>query len=250
MEKFIINTALILGFAGSLHCVSMCGPIALLISLDKNNVLKMIFQNMIYQLGRIVSYTILGLFFGIIGHSFSLIGLHKIISIFFGLNILISVFFSKKIHIHFLNKYIIKVITRIQSYIILFIKKQNFFYLFIVGVLNGFLPCGLLYIAIVTSITMGNLLYGGVFMFYFGIGTIPIMFITIIIGNYIKYYINNIIKYILPIILSFIGMLLILRGSGLDIKYISPSNISFSLEQKKINFSHNSHLKLSHNHCH
>lgn len=247
MEQFIINTAFILGFAGSLHCVSMCGPIALLISLDKKNVLKMIFQNMIYQLGRIISYTILGLFFGIIGHSFSLIGLHKIISIFFGLNILISVCLSKTIHIQFINKYIIKFINRIQSNIILFINKKNLFYLFIVGLLNGFLPCGLLYIAIVTSITMGNLLYGGVFMFYFGIGTIPIMFIIIIIGNYIKYYINN-FKYILPIILSFIGILLILRGSGLDIKYISPSNISFSLEQKKINFSHNP--KLSHNHCH
>lgn len=251
MEKLIINTAFILGFAGSLHCFSMCGPISIILPIDRNNFIKMIFQNITYQLGRILSYTILGLFFGIIGHSFSLIGIHKIISIFLGLNILIYVFFSKRIfkNIKFLNKYIIKVINIIQSYIILFIKNKKIFSLFIIGILNGFLPCGLLYIAIITSISMGNILYGALFMLYFGIGTIPIMFITAILGNYIKHYINNnITRLIIPITLSFVGILLFLRGSGLDIKYLSPSNKSFSLKEYKINFFKKNNSKY-HN-CH
>lgn len=252
MEKLIINTAFILGFAGSLHCFSMCGPISLLLPINRKKIIKMIFQNIIYQLGRILSYTILGLFFGIIGHSFSLIGLHKIISIFLGLNILLYVFFYKKIfYIKFLNQYLIKIINIFQSYIVYFIKKNNFFSLFIVGLLNGLLPCGLLYIAIFTSISMGNILYGGLFMLYFGIGTIPIMFITTIIGNYIKYFIkNNITKIIIPITLSFVGILLFLRGFGLDIKYLSPSNRSFDLKKYKINIYKKTHLKEYNSNCH
>lgn len=251
MEKLIINTGFILGFAGSLHCFSMCGPISLLIPIDRQKNIKMILQNITYQLGRVFSYTILGLFFGIIGHSVSLIGLHKILSIGIGINILIYVFFSKKIlnNVIYINKYIIKIINIIQSYIVLFIRNKSFFSLFIVGLLNGFLPCGLLYIAIFTSISMGNVLSGVLFMLNFGIGTIPIMFTTAIVGNYIKYFIkNNITRFIIPITLCFVGILLFLRGSGLNIKYLSPSNKVFALKEYKINLLKNN-IKRDITHC-
>ncbi|XOD68037.1 MAG: sulfite exporter TauE/SafE family protein [Flavobacteriales bacterium Tduv] len=225
METLIIGTAFLLGFSGSLHCFGMCGPIAFTIAVDRNNHLKRLFQNITYQLGRVISYTSLGLFFGIIGYGFSLAGFHKILSILLGLGMMASVFFSKKK----LNK--IKPLRsytfwlgRVQSALGGFIRKKNFSALFITGFLNGLLPCGLVYASVNAAMSMGNIFSSGLFMLYFGMGTVPLMFITVIMGNFISLRIRNKILRVAPVIVFFVGFLLIFRSLGLGIPYISPVN--------------------------
>ncbi|RIU86174.1 sulfite exporter TauE/SafE family protein [Candidatus Karelsulcia muelleri] len=105
MEKLnYINIGFILGLISSIHCFSMCGPITFLISIDRENKMKILITNIIYQIGRIISYILLGFIFGTIGYGFSLAGFQKKISLFLGLNIIISFFFKKKIS----TKYILK----------------------------------------------------------------------------------------------------------------------------------------------
>lgn len=223
METLIIYTAFLLGFSGSLHCFGMCGPIAFSIIIDRKHYLKMFFQNIIYQFGRIVSYTILGILFGIIGYGFSLAGFHKILSFSLGLGMIISILISKKKLKKF--KFLINytpLLSKIKVILSDFIKKKTFYTLFITGILNGLLPCGLVYIAVTTAMSTGKVVLSGLFMLYFGIGTIPLMFTTMILGNFINFHIKNKILKTTQIIIFFIGFLLILRSLELNIKYISP----------------------------
>lgn len=225
MEKIFISTAFFLGFAGSLHCFSMCSPISIIMLTEKKISFKILLNNLLYQIGRLTSYIILGILFSFLGKSFSLIGLHKIISLLLGLFIILYIFYFKLyINIRFINIFYIKFINFFQKKLICFLKKKNLFSAFLIGILNGLLPCGLLYLAITTSISMGDIINGIYFMLFFGIGTIPIMLTSLLLGNIIKINLinNNFIKYITPILLFFMSILLFLRGLGLGIPYISP----------------------------
>src|SRR5690606_2639087 len=93
---------------------------------------------------------------------------------------------------------------------------------FIAGLLNGFLPCGMVYMALATALNTGSVLGGGKFMLLFGLGTLPLMLITGIAGNYIKRYIPFKLSTWLPALFLIMGIWFILRGSNLDIPYLSP----------------------------
>lgn len=234
METLIIGTAFFLGFAGSLHCFGMCGPIAFAIAVDRNNYLKMISQNITYQFGRIISYTALGIFFGMIGYGFSLAGFHKILSLLLGLGMMTSVFFSKKRLNRFrpLRPYKLW-LGRLQSALGGFIRKKTFSALFITGLLNGLLPCGLVYTAVTAAISMGNTLSGGLFMLYFGMGTVPLMFVTVMIGNFISLRIRNKMLRVNSLMVFFLGFLLVLRTLSLGIAYLSPLNEALHPQEQR-----------------
>lgn len=225
METLTIGMAFFLGFAGSLHCFGMCGPIAFAIAVDRNNYLKMILQNIIYQFGRVFSYSVLGIFFGMIGYGFSLAGFHKILSLLLGLGMMTSVLLSKKRLNRFrlLSPYVLW-LGQLQSALGGFIRKKTFSALFITGLFNGLLPCGLVYVAVTAAMSMGNTLSGGLFMLYFGMGTVPLMFFTVIIGNFIDLRIRNKIFRVAPLMIFFVGFILVLRSLGLGIPYVSPLN--------------------------
>lgn len=223
MDSLIVSTAFLLGFAGSLHCFGMCGPIAFAIRVDRNGSLKMIFQNLTYQSGRIVSYTALGILFGLIGYSLSLAGFHKMLSLLLGLGMMTSVFFSK----NFLNKFsplkpYASVWSRLHSALSGFIRRKNFSALFFTGILNGLLPCGLVYTALTAVLSTGGVFAGGLFMLCFGLGTVPLMFVTVMMGNFISLGIRNKALKIIPVVVFFVGFLLVLRSLGLGIPYVSP----------------------------
>ncbi len=96
--------------------------------------------------------------------------------------------------------------------------------LFIIGFLNGFLPCGFVYMALIGSISMGNTIYGSFYMILFGLGTVPMMSLAPIFGNFINLNIRNKIQKAIPVFVVIIGILFILRGLGLGIPYISPAD--------------------------
>ncbi|BAO66317.1 sulfite exporter TauE/SafE family protein [Candidatus Karelsulcia muelleri] len=222
MEKLnYITIGFILGLISSIHCFSMCGPITFFFSLERENKIKMLIKNLLYQIGRIISYILLGFIFGIIGYEFALAGFQKKLSLFLGGNLICSFFFKKKYNIYFFLKKIIS--------LIFFFKKKSFF---IIGILNGLLPCSIVYIAISIAISIGNIFWGVMFMFYFGLGTVPMMFTTFSIGKYINFNIKNILLNNITILTLIIGILLLIRGLGLGLPYVSP--IEYSLLTKQI----------------
>lgn len=224
MDFTIIILALTIGLTSSLHCVGMCGPIALSLGLEAENKLKFSIRNLTYQLGRITTYTILGAILGIIGESFSFAGFQSYLSIAIGVLMIIMVMIPQFYEngassLKPINQLMLQVKRLLGRYLI----KKDTKSLYIVGVLNGLLPCGTVYASLTAAIAMGSIFKSATFMFFFGLGTLPLMFATVLFGNFLSVQQRQTILKILPIITIILGILFILRGLELNIPFISPS---------------------------
>lgn len=230
-------SAFIFGLLGSFHCVGMCGPIAFLLPVDRENELKKFFQVFLYHLGRISSYAIIGLLFGLLGKSFSLFGLQQQLSILVGvLMILAMIIPYKKLNKYNGSKPMFKLVSRVKSSLGKQLKKKTADTFFTIGFLNGFLPCGLVYMAVFAAIASANALQGSLYMALFGAGTIPLMTTAIYFGNFISVNVRSKIRKTVPAFVIIIGLLFILRGMGLGIPYLSPTEI-----EPEITASHSCH---------
>jgi uncharacterized protein len=215
--------ALSLGFLGSFHCVGMCGPIALALPLSKTSKLARLVGGLIYNFGRILTYSLLGGLFGLLGKTFVIAGYQQSLSITLGLLILIMVFLPEsKLSRFRLTGEILSVIGRIKNQFSALFLKKNYSSLFFIGLLNGLLPCGLVYLGIVGAIATGDSARGALFMAVFGLGTIPTMLSISLISNSISLGVRNKIRKAVPVFIVVMAVLLILRGLNLDIPYISP----------------------------
>ncbi len=217
----IILSGLSIGILGSFHCVGMCGPLALALPVHKFSDLKKYSSILLYNFGRAFSYAIMGLVFGIICQSFSFFKLQQYLSIFSGSFILLVLILSYfgKAESSWLAPFTIKIKNKLSGY--LKAEKTPFSFLSI-GIINGFLPCGLVYIAIATSIATGSILKSALLMFAFGMGTLPIMSLTMYFGKYISLSFRSVLTKMTPYIISCVAVLLILRGLNLGIPYVSP----------------------------
>jgi sulfite exporter TauE/SafE len=232
MTFAIVIAALVLGFLGSFHCIGMCGPIALTLPVQHLNGFRKFTGILIYNSGRVFTYAVLGLLFGIIGMSFNLFGWQQILSILLGSLLVlffISSFFKKRIFKNqfiqkYWNKYIIRWLTPL-------FHKKNMGNLFLIGLLNGLLPCGLVYMAVAGALATGNIINSSLFMAFFGLGTLPAMITMSFAGGFISLSMRNKIRKSVPYIIGLMGILLILRGMNLNIPYLSPAmSIHHSVE--------------------
>ncbi|ACU52861.1 hypothetical protein SMDSEM_153 [Candidatus Sulcia muelleri SMDSEM] len=219
MEKLncsYISLGFLLGIISSIHCFSMCGPITFFFLKKKENqMLKKNFNNFNYQIGRMISYILLGYIFGTIGYRLNLIGYQKKTSLFLGGNIIFSSLMKR-------NHLIIKNPLYFLLKKLIFLKK-NFF--FLKGLFNGLIPCSIVYIAISIAISIGNSLLGGIFMFYFGLGTVPMMFtlFSISIKNLLIFNLKKILN--ITLLKIIMGFLLLIRGLGIIDFYPNPKLI-------------------------
>lgn len=216
-------TAFSIGLLGSLHCVGMCGPIAFALPLDRSNKSAQWMGGLLYNIGRTVSYFLLGLVFGTIGFGFSLAGFQQWVSITVGVIIILSVLlptFSKKLPINF--SFYTLWLGKLKGELSKRFGKSTYQNLFAIGLLNGLLPCGLVYIAIAGSIAMQSPLNGGLFMAAFGLGTLPMMLGVAFYGNQLKQWFQPRFKNFIPVFIVVIGAMFILRGMNLGIPYLSP----------------------------
>jgi len=94
-----------------------------------------------------------------------------------------------------------------------------------IGFLNGFLPCGLVYIAVFGAIAAGNIAQGSLYMVLFGAGTIPLMTTAVYFSGFLKGNRKQKIQKLIPVFVVLMGTLFILRGLGLGIPYISPKPV-------------------------
>lgn len=213
----------ILGLLGSLHCVGMCGPLAMALPLSSKEKLQVIFQSLIYNLGRISTYALMGLFMGLMGWGIALAGYQKLFSILLGAALIISAIFSFSLEQRLLrNAWFHRAINLLKSKLSQLLSINSRSSAFRIGLLNGLLPCGLVYIALAGAIAYGNTLSGAIHMAAFGFGTLPLMFGVMVFGNLYKSSFSGFRKWI-PAGLVVFGLFLIYRGMMLDV----PADLQF-----------------------
>ncbi|GAA4275441.1 sulfite exporter TauE/SafE family protein [Aquimarina mytili] len=219
----MLASALILGILGSFHCIGMCGPIAFMLPVSRSNSVQKFLQIFLYHLGRLLAYSIIGLFFGLLGKSLKIFGIQQGISITIGVLMILIVL----IPTHFLTKYnvtkpIYILISKVKSALGTALKKRTPDTFLTIGFLNGFLPCGLVYMAVFGAIAYGDALESSLYMLLFGLGTIPLMTSAVYAGNFLKGKAQKHVQKVIPLFIIIIGLLFIVRGLGLGIPYLSP----------------------------
>jgi sulfite exporter TauE/SafE len=217
-----LTTALLLGFVSSLHCGGMCGPIALSLPHAQNRQLD-ISGKLLYNLGRIVTYSMLGALFGLFGKGLALAGIQQAISITLGVILALVSLLSYKpdlmIHrVNFLKKFYSFVVSCFSGYL----NNPSLVSMLYIGMLNGLLPCGVVYIALAGSLASGNVMHGMAYMALFGLGTLPVMLFISMAGKMLSFRLRNIFRKAVPAVMLFFAALLIVRGLNLNIPYISP----------------------------
>jgi len=215
--------AFLLGLLGSLHCAVMCGPLMLSLPLSKKNYLASAMQLMLYQGGRILIYTMLGLFVGGIGNSIKVFTNQETLSLIIGI---ILVFFTL---LHFTGRYLNQ-FNSLQAKLIAPISKLMGkvyglpYWGFFAGMLNGLIPCGMVYLALATALNSASVKEAASFMFLFGLGTTPLMLGISLGGIYLKRYIRFNPNKLIPWFMLFIGTLFIMRALALGIPFLSPNH--------------------------
>ncbi len=227
----MLYTALIFGLISSFHCVGMCGPIAMMLPVDRTNEAKKVLQILTYHVGKLTAYGALGLVFGLLGKSFYVAGWQQQMSIILGILMITVAIVPEKVFARYnFSKPVYKIISNVKSKLGKQFKSKSYSSLFTIGLLNGFLPCGMVYVAIFGAIAMQSVSFGVLYMLLFGVGTIPMLTVVVYVSQFLSFSFRNTLQKVIPIVAIAIGMLFIIRGLGLDIPYVSPSNLSLFVQ--------------------
>lgn len=222
----MLISAIILGLMGSLHCVGMCGPIAFMLPVDRTNDYRKFGQVFLYHFGRLLAYGLIGLVFGLLGKGLYVFGMQQKLSILIGIVMIVLVLIPYNSLKRFsLAKPVYRLISKIKSRLGQELKKKSPDTFITIGFLNGFLPCGLVYMALFGAIAMGDALEGSLYMVLFGLGTVPLMTTAIYFSGLLKGAMRQRVQRLIPVFIVLIGALFILRGLGLGIPYLSPAPV-------------------------
>ncbi len=216
-------TAFVLGAVSSFHCVGMCGPIAISVPVHYLPATQKITGIILYNLGRIFTYGVLGLIVGFIGRQAYLVGIQQSVSIILGAVLLI--FFAASLFKRsgtFRFRFAERFTHRLQAGIVKYMQQKKRSAMPMLGVANGLLPCGMVYFALTGALASGTVQAGVLFMVAFGAGTFPAMFILSFFGSMIGLHARNRMRKAVPFVMLVMGVLLVLRGLNLNIPYISP----------------------------
>lgn len=216
-------TALLIGFAGSFHCIGMCGPIALALPIKGFSNKTFLPGRFLYNFGRVIAYVFLGGIFGLLGEKLIFAGFQQGLSISLGIFILIILI----IPVRYRNILLaVPVIQRLIGFIKSGISKQfksnGLVALLITGILNGFLPCGFVYVGLAAAAAAGTMLKGAAVMVMFGLGTVPVMMAVSTFSKIISISFRRKLSKAVPYFAATLAIIFILRGLSLGIKYISP----------------------------
>jgi len=230
----IIFTGLLLGLMGSFHCVGMCGPIALALPLRGNSFLEKAFGGILYNLGRTVTYGLMGAVFGLLGQGLEMMGFQRWISVIMGSVMILSVLFPALFKNMGFESGIFSFVGSLKKKLQKLFAVKSYGGLFSIGVLNGLLPCGLVYMAIAGALGTGDITFSTLFMVLFGLGTLPILLVISLAGNVITTKARTKLTKIVPFVIVFVGIIFVLRGLSLGIPFLSPpeEKIKQKFEQK------------------
>jgi len=214
-----LAAALIIGFTGSLHCVGMCGPLAMIVPLRGHKWAAII----TYHLSRISVYALLGFAFGSLGAQLVILESGQRFTLILGSALLLffvvpAIFprwgFSSKVSGLAIGFYGKLSKPAMQS--------KSFLSVAVLGAINGLLPCGLVYVALAGAVSSGSGLSGALFMLAIGLGTFPATITIMSLRNYINPYIQRFSRFAVPVVAGALAVMLIARGLNLDIPFLSP----------------------------
>lgn len=217
-------TAFTIGIVGSLHCLGMCGPIAMAIPYQAKNKWLTAINIMQYHLGRVITYAILGGLIGLLGRGIFLAGMQKSFSVGAGIFLLIMAVFSLKLSSNLVSIPVVnRVFFWVKSAMGNLLKNKSPSSILFIGMLNGLLPCGLVYMAIVGALSTGEVVKGMGYMALFGLGTVPLVLLASVAGTFASLRLRNTLRKLVPVFLVAFAVLLIMRGLNFDL----PANFSF-----------------------
>jgi len=212
---------LTVGLMGSFHCIGMCGPLALNLPIHKLAGWSRYTAILAYNIGRVVTYAGLGVLFGMLGSGFRLWGFQQVLSIAIGAFILL--FLLSKSPLLSGIRWISRIQGKINGLLARKLAGPKYTGSFLViGLLNGLLPCGLVYLAMAAAIASADIAQGVVIMAGFGFGTIPMMAAMMVAGHKIPVSIRANLRKAVPVFIGAMAIVLILRGLNLGIPWISP----------------------------
>lgn len=207
-----------MGLLGSLHCAGMCAPIALALPYPAHTNWGRLQSILLYNLGRLITYSLLGLIFGLLGKGLFLAGWQQAVSIVMGIFLLLlsfSLFNPERTLLS--NGFISRVYFWLKQQLGKRLQRHGNRSIFLVGMLNGILPCGLVYLAIIGALTAEHAWQGMFYMASFGLGTFPLMIAVVWSGTWLKPGIRSIFTRFYPLVLFALAVLLIWRGLLLQI---------------------------------
>ncbi len=219
MNTFSYTLALLMGFTGSLHCAGMCGPIVWIMPFQQFSGIKKIAALGLYHLGRLSVYAGLA----VILHSFRSLfdpKLQQYISIGLGISLLlVGILTFIPNHV---AKFNLPWSEFVKKQLGKFIGNPSMGTMAVTGVLNGLLPCGLVYMALSTSLTAQSATQSAAMMYVFGLGTLPMLVSITLLKTKLSILRTTHVRKLVPVMVFAFGCLFVLRGMNLGVPYLSP----------------------------
>jgi len=216
----MLLSALILGLVSSLHCIAMCGPLAMMLPLSRHNPARKALELMSYHSGRMTGYGTLGLAFGLFGRGLYLAGMQQWLSIIAGVIIILIIIVPEKTFARYnFSAPVYRLISGARNAMGSRLRNPSLHSLFLVGLLNGFLPCAMVYAALFGALATQEVLTGGLYMILFGLGTAPLMCGVSYVAGFFTTPVRNAVQKVIPVAMVAVGLLFILRGLSLGTSY-------------------------------
>ena len=232
-------TAFIIGLAGSLHCIGMCGPIAVALPMGEVSRIRLLAGRVAYNAGRILTYALLGLGAGLVGQAVRVSGYQQALSITLGGLILLAVVLPGKFGAILMgSKMHARLFEPVHRLWGRLFNQQSMSALVAIGLFNGFLPCGLVYAALAGAATGGAPLAGAPYMAVFGLGTLPVMLAVSLLGRWLGAGLRMRLRRLIPVGAVILGLLFVMRGLSLGIPFISPQIQQDSIGRTEVKCCH------------
>ena len=220
----VFEIGFLMGLIGSVHCMGMCGPLVMALPISDQSYFQKWGSIFLYHLGKISTYTLLGVVLGYFGSSLPFYGAQEHLSIVLGTIMLLYVLYVFILKWNWASSFFKSnsiytvIIKKMGS---LFKSKKSTAFYFI-GFLNGLLPCGMVYVALTSALATQSVLQGAAIMVFFGLGTMPALLMVTMGGQYLGRPLRSKLQALLPVFIFSMGIMLILRGLSLGIPYLSP----------------------------
>jgi uncharacterized protein len=212
----------LIGLLGSMHCIGMCGGFVAMYSLKKPAAAPSLPFHLLYNMGRITTYTLIGGTLGYIGSFASLLGTHRgipgavlllsgVVMVLMGLNL--AGILGKR---GLFEDTGITERTFFRTSLHRILALESAWGTLLLGLLLGFLPCGLLYPLFMNAAASGGFVNGMFIMLVFGIGTVPAMLSFGYLVSRIQPHMKVLMYRIAAIMIVLIGVRSLLRGMAFN----------------------------------